>query len=143
MIAAMSTHAKLCRLAVVVGVFAFFLESRAMERWAALSQLESGNNDNAVGNAGEISRYQIRREVWRQYAGSGASWKNPAHSLAVAQIVMNERCAAFERAFHRSPNDFEFYVLWNAPAQIQRPCRAVKDRAERFCRLIRKELASN
>lgn len=113
-----------------------------MERWEALSQLESGNNDNAIGTAGEVSRYQIRREVWRRYATSGANWKNPMDSLTVAQGVMNDRCAAFERSFHRSPNDFEFYVLWNAPAQIHRPCRSVRDRAERFCLLRRKELAS-
>jgi len=110
-----------------------------MERWAALSQLESGDNDYAVGTAGEVSRYQIRREVWKRYACSTANWKNPVDSLAVAQGVMNNRCAEFERSFGRQPNDFEFYVLWNAPAQIQKPCGAVRKRAARFCRLVRKQ----
>ena len=28
------------------------------------------------------------------------------------------------------------HVLWNAPAQIQRPGRAVAERANRFCNLV-------
>ena len=32
----------------------------AMDRWEALSMIESGNNDHAVGAVGEISRFQIR-----------------------------------------------------------------------------------
>jgi hypothetical protein len=108
---------------------------QAMERWAALAQIESGNNDHAVGHAGEISRYQIRREVWSQYAASTANWKNPVDSLAVAQGVMYERCATFQKTFRRPPTDFEFYVLWNAPAQVKHPSRSVRERAERFCQL--------
>ncbi len=143
MLAAMIAHSKLWRTAVFTLVgFAFGFSSQAMERWAALSQIESGDNDNAVGTVGEISRYQIRREVWLRYAIAGANWKNPQHSLAVAQGVMNDRCSAFQRSFNRAPNDFEFYVLWNAPAQIQKPCRSVRERAERFCRLMQKDLAS-
>ena len=48
---------------------------------------------------------------------------------------MEYRCAAFERALHRPPTDFEFYILWNAPAQVQRPSKAVSKRAERFSNL--------
>ena len=36
----------------------------AMDRWAALAMFETGDNDRIVGRAGEISRYQIRRELW-------------------------------------------------------------------------------
>src|SRR5580698_7101334 len=55
---------KLIRCACVVTFFALALRAGAMDRFTALSQIESGDNDFAVGQAGEISRYQIRRELW-------------------------------------------------------------------------------
>ena len=36
-----------------------------MDRLSALSQIESGDNDRAVGKAGEISRYQVLKNEWR------------------------------------------------------------------------------
>ncbi len=108
----------------------------AMDRWAALSQIESGDHDSAVGGAGEISRYQVKPDVWRAYAPTNASWENPTDALAVAQAVMKNRCADFQKEFHRAPTDLEFYVLWNAPAQIEQPSKTVLERAERFCNLV-------
>lgn len=107
-----------------------------MDRWAALSQLESGDNDSAIGAAREVSRYQVRPDVWERYATPKMNWQAAADALAVAQKIMKERCAEFEQTFRKAPNDFEFYVLWNAPAQVGQPAKAVRERAERFCRLI-------
>ena len=115
------------------------LRMQAMERWVALSQMESGDNDHALGAAGEVSRYQIRPDVWRQYAVPAADFRKSSDALAVAKEVMDERCASFERTFHRPPTDFEFYVLWNAPAQIERPSRNVTRRAWRFCNLVSRQ----
>ena len=126
---------KLSVLAVGLG-FGTFLQLQAVDRWSALSQMESGDDDDAVGGAGEISRYQIRPEVWRRYAPPEADWRKPDDALSVAREAMRDRCAAFERAAHRPPTDFEFYILWNAPAQIRRPGKAVCGRAERFCNLV-------
>ena len=124
---------KLCLVAVGL-VFGACLQLQAMDRWSALSQIESGDDDHAVGAAGEISRYQLKPEVWRRYAPANADWTNPDDALSVARQAMQERCAAFERAVRRSPTDSEFYILWNAPAQIGRR-KAVFGRAERFCNL--------
>ena len=128
------------RLKLIITTVALGLEVslsvQAMDRWAALSQIETRDNDSAVGSAGEISRYQIKPKLWRRYARSDASWKNPSEALAAAQQLMKERCTNFEKAFSRPPTDYEFYVLWNAPGQIDRPRRAVRERAERFCRLV-------
>jgi len=115
------------------------LEAQAMDRWAALSQIETRDNDSAVGAAGEISRFQIKPKLWRRYARSDADWRNPAEALAAARQLMKERCTVFERLNSRQPTDFEFYVLWNAPAQIDRPARAVRERAQRFCRLVSRD----
>jgi len=117
-------------------VLALCLPLQARDRWSALSQLESGDNDRAVGAAGEISRYQIKPEVWQRFASADADWTNSDHALSVARRAMQERCAAFERKMHRPPADWEFYVLWNAPAQVQRPSKVVLERAERFCNLV-------
>ena len=127
---------KVTLLALVLAVMCF--SSAGMDRWAALSQIESGDNDKAVGKKGEISRYQILPDVWTAFAAENANWENPKDALAVAKEAMKKRCAEFEQTFHRAPTDFEFYVLWNAPAQIERPGSVVAERAKRFCNLLSK-----
>lgn len=114
----------------------FTAQAPAMDRWAALAELESNNNDNALGSAGEVSRYQMRPDIWRRYAPTNADWRNPAEALPVAKQIMHGRLVEFQRTFGRSPTDFEFYILWNAPGQIQHPVRAVRARAERFSNLV-------
>ena len=129
------------RLLFIATAFSFCISLEAMDRWAALSQIESGDNDRAVGAAGEISRYQVRPDVWREHARINADCQKQEDALAVAQRLMKQRSADFERTYHRPPNDFEFYVLWNAPAQIKQPSRAVRERAERFCNLVADNIA--
>ncbi len=107
-----------------------------MDRWSALSQIESGDDDKAVGRKGEISRFQMLPDVWTTFAREKADWENPKEALAVAKKAMKKRSAEFEHTHHRPPTDFEFYVLWNAPAQIERPGNAVSERAKRFCNLL-------
>jgi hypothetical protein len=114
----------------------------AMERWTALAQLESGNNDHALGLAGEVSRYQIKPRVWHRYASANANWRSAEQSLPIAKAAMRDRCAAFQRTFRRPPTDFEFYVLWNAPGQIRKPSQAVTKRAQRFCNLVNSDLSA-
>ena len=126
------------RFALLLSVVGLCFTSSALDRWAALSQLESGDNDRAVGRMGEISRYQILPDVWAAFAPDNADWENPKDALAVAKQAMKKRCADFQQTHHRPPTDFEFYVLWNAPAQIERPGTVVTERAKRFCNLLRK-----
>jgi len=57
-------------------------------------------------------------------------------ALAVAQAIARERCQAFETQHGRPATDFEFYVLWNAPAHADNPGRVVRERAERFVNLV-------
>jgi len=103
----------------------------AMDRWEALAMIESGNNDRAVGSVGEVSRYQIRPELW-----PGGNPQNPRVALTVAQKTMQARLDRFVHRHNRQPTDFEFYVLWNAPGQSRRPATAVKERAQRFANLV-------
>jgi hypothetical protein len=112
----------------------------SMERFAALSMIESGDDDFARGQEAEISRYQIRREAWLATTNLPVSQAtNPVVALGVAQAIAQKRCGKFEKEHGRPPTDFEFYVLWNAPGQIGRPTSAVRERATRFVNLVEKK----
>lgn len=102
-----------------------------MNRWDALSMLETGNDDSAVGSCGEISRYQIRAELW-----PGGNPQNPHAALTAARNIMQARTSYFQKTHGRSPSDFEFYVLWNAPAEVDHPVSCVVERAQRFVNLV-------
>jgi hypothetical protein len=103
----------------------------AMDRWAALSMIESGDNDHAIGLGGEISRFQIQRKLW-----PGGDPQNLQVALAVAQQIMNPRLTEFQKSHKRAPTDFEFYVLWNAPWEVDHPSVVVTERARRFANLV-------
>jgi len=119
----------MCALAALGVVFS----ASGMNRWEALSMLETGNNDCAVGRCGEISRFQIRAQLW-----PGGNPQNARAALTVAQRIMRARLAQFEQTHNRLPNDFEFYVLWNAPAEVDHPVPCVVERAQRFVNLVRR-----
>ena len=103
----------------------------AMDRWTALAMLESGSNDHAIGPAGEVSRYQINPKIW-----PGGNPSDSQVALVNAQRIMSPRMEAFKKSHAREPDDFEFYVLWNAPAEIDHPHPAVAERARRFVNLV-------
>jgi hypothetical protein len=118
------------RLAALFGIW-LVANASGMDRWAALSMLESGDNDNATGPDGEVSRFQIQRMLW-----PGGDPHDPKIALAAAQGIMGPRLEKFERDSKRQPTDFEFYVLWNAPATIKHPSTSVTERAHRFANLV-------
>ena len=124
---------RLTSLTVMVALCALVSSARAMDRWSALSMLESGNDDQAIGTRGEVSRYQIRPYLW-----PGGNPVNAHVALVAAQKIMQPRVAKFQTAHHRAPTDFEFYVLWNAPQEIRHPCHAVAERAERYANLVQR-----
>ena len=103
----------------------------AMDRWAALSMIESGDDDNAIGPGGEISRFQIRPKLW-----PGGDPHNPQVARVVAQQLMQPRLAGFLKSHKREVTDFEFYVLWNAPWQADHPSPVVTERARRYANLV-------
>jgi hypothetical protein len=112
-------------------------------RRMALGMIETGNRDDEIGGAGEVSRYQIMPAVWRQYSQS-QNYRNPDVSLAVAQKHWARLYAGFVRQAHRQPNDFDMYVLWNTHYGYyaskgfnpNRLCSAVRDRAQRYVNLV-------
>jgi len=111
-----------------------------MDRLSALSMLETGNDDRAVGMAGEISRFQVKKAEWRSVTNS-ANYCDSETAQKVMIQLMDKRIHAFRDHFGRQPTDFEFYALWNAPAQALQGkiSRKVASRCERFANLCERD----
>src|SRR5262245_8751842 len=110
--------------------------SSGMDRLAALSMIETGDNDRMVGRAGEISRYQILKSEWRSVTNS-VDYAHAPTAKNVAQMLLARRVQAFQATYHRNPTDFEFYGLWNAPGQVLkgRVSPVVAERCRRYSNL--------
>ena len=116
--------------------------SAGLSKLEALSMIESGNNDLAVGQAGEVSRFQIRPQVWRQYSRSRAY-----QDADVAALVAQKHIAYLETLFReragREATDLDIYILWNAGPgyyerhgfSLERVHREIRDRAQRYVNL--------
>jgi hypothetical protein len=104
----------------------------AMDRFSALAEIESGCNDNAIGHAGEISRFQISVSVWHQYTTLPLeSARNPFTAMAVAEAIMRDRETAYMRRYHQQVSDWEFAREWHCPAR-RHLSRADEDYCIRF-----------
>ena len=113
--------------------------SFGMDRLAALSMIETGNNDRMVGRAGEISRYQILKREWRSVTNS-TRYTDPITAKAVTLQLLDRRVQAFQSRYSRPPTNFEFYALWNAPNQVlqRRVSPTVAERCRRYARRARR-----
>ena len=115
-----------------------------LTRLEAISMIETGNNDAAVGDAGEVSRYQIMPRIWRQYTDSRA-YQNKQLSTWVADQYLALLENTFRTRAGREPSDFDRYVLWNAgPSYYERigfsaarVHSVIRERANRFVNLRR------
>lgn len=109
---------------------------------AALSLVETGNDDRAIGGDGEVSRYQLRRSVWAEHCKS-ESWTNPVTATKVATLVLRQRIATFERRTGRLPKPADVYAMWNSPtaftmSQYRLPycSKILQDKAGRFANVV-------
>jgi|SRR6266404_7107939 len=131
-----------CLVAVIwTGAFSA-LQCKALSIRESLGMMESGNDDNAVGSAGEISRYQIKKKIWRMYSSSSRFW-DMNEAWNIAEKVLATRIDKYQRRTGHQPAAFDLYVLWNAPGQFQsvgfeqrRISHVVAERARRFANLV-------
>jgi len=111
----------------------------------ALGMIETGNDDQEIGGAGEVSRYQILPSVWRHYSES-RNYHDPQVSWQVARRHWATLYSLFKQQARREPTDFDMYVLWNThygyyshhqfnPARL---APVVRDRAQRFANLVQR-----
>ena len=111
----------------------------AVNRLDAIGMIESGDNDRAIGKAGEISRYQIKPQIWKSYSVSSA-WKDVTVSRPVAQRYLETLETRFRNKVGREPSDFDVYVLWNAGPNYyekvgfspKKVAPVVRERAQRY-----------
>lgn len=129
--------------AIVILLLCAAVNSQAgLSKLDAISMIETGNNDLMVGNAGEVSRYQIMPHIWRRYSPAKAY-----HNAELSGRVAAQHLAALEAAFRartgREASDFDRYVLWNAgetyyakkgfsPTKVH---PVIRERADRFVNL--------
>jgi hypothetical protein len=133
---------------IVLLMLSVISASAGYSKLDALSLIESGNNDAAVGSLGEVSRYQIRPYIWREYSAS-RSWRDSRVSAQVAENHLKILEDTFVRRAGRAPSDFDTYVLWNAGAAYYAkvgfsPARvhpAIRERAQRYVNLRTVNLA--
>ena len=110
--------------------------SFGMDRLSALSSIETGNDDGMIGKAGEISRYQVLKVEWRSVTTS-TNYRDPNLARQVTLKLLEQRVERFKSRYKRTPTDFEFYALWNAPTQALtgRISRTVAERSQRYANL--------
>ncbi len=117
------------------------------KRLLALAMIETGDNDREVGGAGEISRYQLSRAVWKSYRRSD-DYSDPEVSLQVAWQHWTYLANYFKQKTGREPDDFDMYVLWNTRFGYYAHrgfsqhgiSPVVRDRAERFVNLVNRKV---
>lgn len=123
----------------MLGVVAARAEVSKLE---ALSMIESGDNDAAIGSAGEVSRYQIMPRIWQEYSKSRA-YRDVRVSARVAEQHLEDLEQTFQKRARRTATDFDLYVLWNAgPTYYAKvnfsPKRVhpiIRERAQRYANL--------
>jgi hypothetical protein len=132
--------------AIIILVLGVLSAEAGLSKLEAISMIETGNNDWAVGQAGEVSRYQIKPLVWKRYSHSTA-YTDAELSTWVADQHMAYLEQLFQRRTGRQPTDFDRYVLWNAGPNYyarvgfsaDRVNTVIRDRASRFVNLRQME----
>jgi hypothetical protein len=99
----------------------------------AISMIESGNNDDAVGRAGEVSRYQIRPQVWRTFSQS-SEYNNSRVAASVARQHLDWLAKFFLERTGRTADDFDLYVMWNAGPTYYSNIGFARERVRPFIR---------
>ena len=115
----------------------------------ALAEFETGTTssavsegDYAIGRHKEVSRFQIRPEIWDDYSES-RKYHDPDTAWEVALKILKEREEAFRKATNREWDPVDIYLMWNAPGAYQRAnwdrqklSAVVRTRAQRFANLM-------
>lgn len=111
----------------------------------AISQIESGDNDKAKGRHGELSRYQIKRSVWKQHFPNEKDQRHiPAEAkrCAKAHLCWLElRLCLVTKTNNPKPRDV--YAAWNLGLEayarrdynFNKLPASIKQRADRFTNL--------
>ena len=110
--------------------------------------IETGNNGKLIGKQGEVSAYQIKPRVWKQYKNTPYSvyyWSSLDYSSIIA---INHRLWLYDNYIrlsgYKTMNNLEFYCLWNLGLEgfrkysfnVQAVPRKARDAAMRYNNLV-------
>ncbi|MBM3847967.1 MAG: hypothetical protein FJ405_16985 [Verrucomicrobia bacterium] len=131
-------------IAILAATSALHCAQAGLSDLEALSLIESGGNDRAIGRAGEVSRFQILPGVWRSYTKS-REYQSRWLAAEVARQHLGVLKDGFARQTGRHATDFDVYVMWNAGLGYyrqqgfdpRRVHRVIRERAGRFVNLKR------
>jgi len=113
---------------------------------AALSAVESGDTDAAIGAFGEKSRYQIMPgvamsavEKYRELRDIRLTvdWPlNEPLARRIAKTIWTHQLIHFQMRYQRSPSLPELYLLWHRPGRPLDPTPVEWERALRFRNVV-------
>ncbi|MGH8020929.1 MAG: lytic transglycosylase domain-containing protein [Opitutaceae bacterium] len=105
----------------------------------AISEVETGGNSRAVGQAGERGMYQFRRQTWQQHTSrSFFEAHNPVVARSVAALHYDWLLAGFRRN-GRAPSVHLMAAAWNSGLSRTlngRVSKASRDYARRVANLV-------
>ena len=136
---------------ILVAALSMTMSARAMTTepttWlAALSQVESGDNQHAVGKAGELSKFQITEGAWKDHCRCAFTHaRDEELAEIIALKIRHANWARLKQALKREPTPAEEYTSWNIGLKgfsrygysIRRVPKVYRERAERFENLYR------
>ena len=127
---------KIIAIAILIGIST----ARGMEKWEALGMQESGNDDKAIGQAGEVSRYQILPSVWKEIVPWPMTMAtNKTAAKIIANEIMIRRIWKFTTSHHRLPTNLEWALLWKTPNRVDHPSKEKLDQAKCVVNLINRK----
>lgn len=117
----------------------------------ALACIESGFDNEAVGKAGEVSRYQILPKTWKWISKKQKAKiplnksKDEAIANYVAKLIIFDNSAEFYKINKHNPTYTDHYIMWNAGFSYykyrgfrqENVSKEVLDRATRFSELVK------
>lgn len=118
----------------------------------ALGQIETGEQDFAVGLLGEKSRYQIRAVTWKENSNKPYAYSyKPEVAALVALAYLNRLSNQYYIVLKRRPSELDLYVMWNwgfnnyarVNFEFARAPHSSRDAAQRFANLIYKYNSKN
>lgn len=109
----------------------------------ALSEVETGNKDNAISPSGARSRYGIMLEMWKAYTSRPFKHARiPQVSRTVATAILKDNHDLLRTLLWRDPDAAEMYILWlrGFGKYRRKPTPDMLARAQRFANIVEDNL---
>lgn len=100
-------------IATTLAIMSSEMQSEINAKLRAISGIESGDNDNCIGKAGERGRYQLTRAAWKKASNDPFDYAfDRASSYAAAYNHLTTLEVKFRKRFNRWPSPQETYAMW-------------------------------